>query len=218
VSLREAGGPGFFQGGAHYDATYTGGLLVAALLDVELHRAGRADGLDGFLRAFVNDPRWTVRNGPGWSDFLDHVETALGPDARERVARWTGEPRRFDARREFERAGLVLTRVEDRRSLRATFDGTRITAIDPRSEAARLGLATGDVLRSVNGREVTDAPSIEAAWSAPVEGRVAVRVERDGTPIDLEAAAEPAPARTVVDAAPWRPPGRSSAQDLHPRN
>ncbi|MBL8860555.1 MAG: hypothetical protein JNK02_00960 [Planctomycetes bacterium] len=203
ASLREAGGRRFFEGGAHYEATYSGGLLVAALLDLELRRAGRAEGLDGFLRSFVNDPRWSRAQGPGWADFLDHVELALGPDARERVGAWTGDPRRFFPALELKRLGVAVERVEEPRRLRANFDGARITALDPRSEAGALGLATGDLVRAVNGREVADARAIQAAWAEPVAGEVEVRIERGGSELVLRAPVRPAPSRSVVDASAW---------------
>lgn len=203
VALHVAGGPGFFTGGDHYSATYGGGLLVAVLLDVELRRAGRADGLDGWLREFVNDPRYSHERGPKLEDFLAHVERALGNEARERVARWISEPGGFDPAAEFARLGVALRRSVESRSLRANFAGTRITAIDPSSEAGVLGLRGGDVLRSVNGRDVTDESTIQSAWSAPVGSDVEVRLERDNEPLVLRAAVLPPATRTVVDIATW---------------
>ncbi len=204
TTLAQAGGPRFFEGKAHYEATYGGGLLVAALLDLELRRAGRADGLDGWLREFVNDPRWSPGGkGPGTADFLAHVESTLGPAARERVARWIETPGGFDPEAELGRLGVAITRQPMPRVLRANFEGTRITALDRQSEAARLGLLEGDTIRTVNGRDVTDAASIQAAWKDPVEGRVEVRVERGGAPIELAAPAGPALAKPFVDPTAW---------------
>jgi len=203
VALHAAGGPGFFEGGDHYAATYGGGLLVAALLDVELRRAGRTDGLDGWLREFVNDPRYSHEHGPSLEDFLAHVERALGSAARERVARWTTEPSGFDPAVEFERLGVALERTVEPRALRANFEGTRITGIDMQSEAGALGLRAGDVLRSVNGRDVSDAATIQAAWSQPLGSEVEVRAERDGESVVLRASALPPATRTAVDVAMW---------------
>lgn len=204
ATLVEAGGPRFFEGRAHYEATYKGGLLVAALLDLELRRAGRVDGLDGWLRELVNDARWSAgARGPGVEDFLAHVERALGPARRELVARWISTPHGFDPEKELALLGVGLMHRTTPRQLRANFDGTRITALDRASEAARLGLREGDVVRGVNGRDVADARAVQAAWAEPIEGRVEVRVERDGALHELRASAEPAIETIVVDAAPW---------------
>jgi len=203
VALHAAGGERFFEGGDHYSATYGGGLLVAALLDVELRRAGRADGLDGWLREFVNDPRYSHEHGPTLEDFLGHVEEALGSEGRERVARWISEPGGFDPAHEFARLEVGLEHVVEPRRLRANFDGTRITALDTRSEAFGLGLREGDVVRAVNGRDVADDAAIQAAWSDPVGAEVEVRLEREGETRVLRAAALPPVARTVVDVALW---------------
>lgn len=203
--LARCGGPEFFEGGPHYEATYGGGLLVAALLDLELRRAGRADGLDGWLREFVNDPRWDRRGqGPRVDDFLAHVESALGRETRERVSRWISTPKGFDPEAEFARLGVAVTRQPMPRTLRANFEGTRITALDRNSEAGRLGLREGDVIRGVNGRDVTDDASIQSAWRAPVDGQVVVRVERADGALELRAQAGDAVAKPFVDPAAWR--------------
>lgn len=205
-SLSQAGGERFFEGGAHHDATYSGGLLVAALLDLELRRAGRADGLDGWLRELVNDPRWRPReSGPSVADFLQHVERALGREVRERAATWIAVPHGFEPERELARLGVAVARQPMPRRLRANFDGTRITALDPQSEAARLGLREGDTIRAVNGRDVEDAGSIQAAWSEPVEGRVRVVVGRGADRLELEAPAGSAQSKPYVDPTAWFP-------------
>lgn len=203
VALYAAGGEGFFEGGDRYAATYGGGLLVAALLDIELKHAGRADGLDGWLREFVNDPRFTREHGPTLADFLAHVERALGTAARARVARWTSATGGFDPATEFDRLGVALGRVVELRGVRANFEGARITAIDSRSEAFTLGLRVGDVLRGVNGRDVTDAASIQAAWAEPFAAGIEVKLERSSESLVLRATARPAVTRTHVGPATW---------------
>lgn len=204
-SLSDAGGPRFFEGGDAYDATYRGGLLVAAVLDLELRRAGHAHGLDGWLRAFVNDARWSPRApGPSVDDFLAHVESGLGADARARVARWIGAERGFDPLAELARLGVAHVQRPEPRSVRANFDGVRVLALDPTCESARLGLREGDRIRAVNGQAVADERAVQAAWSRPVAGVTTLTVERDGQQIELSAPTADPRVRTSVDPARWQ--------------
>ncbi|MCY2961305.1 MAG: hypothetical protein NTY35_14175 [Planctomycetota bacterium] len=204
TSLSQAGGPRFFEGQTHYDATYTGGLLVAALLDLELRRAGRADGLDGWLREFVNDPRWQPRKtGPGVADFLAAVDRTLGTATRERVSTWVEQQGGFDPDAELARLGVAVQREPVARRMRANFEGARIVALDPRSDAGRLGLREGDTLLAVNGRDVADERSIQDAWSEPVEGSVRVRLERGGQRLELSGSIGAASAKSWVNPSAW---------------
>jgi predicted metalloprotease with PDZ domain len=204
-ALTEAGGPRFFEGGDAYDATYRGGLLVAAVLDLELRRAGRADGLDGWLRELVNDARWSPRaSGPGVDDFLAHVEGALGSAGRERVARWITQANGFDPLAELARLGVAFEQRREPRTLRANFEGLRVTALDPQCEAARLGLRTGDRVEAVNGQPVTDERGVQSAWARPIDGRSSLRVERDGQELELCAPAADPRVRTAVEPRPWQ--------------
>ncbi len=204
VSLAQAGGPGFFEGATLYDATYGGGLLVAALLDLELRRAGRADGLDGWLRELVNDPRWSPGGpGPSVADFLAHVESALGRATRDRIARWIETPGGFDPEAELKRLGVAITRQSMPRRLRANFDGTRVTALDVNSEAAHLGLREGDTIRTVNGRSVANEREIQSSWSEPIDGDAQLDVERDGATMRLQAHAERERTISKLDPRAW---------------
>lgn len=205
ASLADAGGPKFFEGGPAYTAVYSGGLIVAALLDLELRRAGKADGLDGFQRRFVNDERWWGReSGPKLDDFLAQVEAETSKAVRERIEHCLRAPTGFDAVAELVASGASITSSESPRSLRANFDGARITAIDTTSEAYALGLRDGDELLAVNAIEVFDAAAIQRAWRAPLEEGVVVEIERNGEKLELRAKPQPAPKLTQVDPTPWR--------------
>ncbi len=202
--LSGAGGPAFFEGRDAYHATYKGGLLVAALLDLELWRARHPEALDGWLRAFLNDPRWSPGGArPSLDDFLAQVEQALGGDARSRVERWVRVRDGFDPLAELARLGVEVHETWPARTLRANFDGLRVVALDPQGEAAALGLRVGDVLVAVNGRTVTDEAGIQDAWRTPRDGVAALRVERGGERLDLAAPAEPARPAYRVDPRPW---------------
>ncbi len=204
-SLSQAGGPRFFEGGDAYDATYRGGLLVAAVLDLELRRAGRADGLDGWLRAFVNDARWSPRApGPTVDDFLAHIEGALGASGRERAARWITQTGGCDPLAELARLGVPFEQRTQPRTVRANFDGLRVVMLDPTCESARLGLREGDRIRAVNGQPVTDERAIQTAWTRPVAGHATLTVERDGQELELSAPAAAPRVRTTVDPGPWQ--------------
>ena len=70
LSLAEAGGPAFFEGGDAYQLCYSGGLLVGTWMDRELTRAG-AGGLIAFLR------EWKRAGGPGTEAPLPGLERLL---------------------------------------------------------------------------------------------------------------------------------------------
>ena len=80
-SLADAGGPEFFTGGDAYQACYSGGLLMALWTDLALRAAGEFDGLDGLLRAFYNDERWSDGTRPDLGHWLALLGERLGPDA-----------------------------------------------------------------------------------------------------------------------------------------
>jgi hypothetical protein len=59
--------------------------------------------------------------------------------------------------------------------------GNRVTAVEPDSAAARVGLRSGDVLRTVNGQPVASIADVQYAlhW-APSDGRVPIAWLRQG--------------------------------------
>ncbi len=57
LSLAEAGGPRFFEGGPAYSLVYDGGLLLAALVDRRIRAKGEGRSLDDLMRSFNNDRR-----------------------------------------------------------------------------------------------------------------------------------------------------------------
>ena len=86
VSLVEAGGDLFFEGGDAYSLVYGGGLLVALELDLALSEAGLPGGLEGFMRGFNNDPA-VIERAPTLEEFLAAVEGVLGSTFRELLER-----------------------------------------------------------------------------------------------------------------------------------
>ena len=85
LSLTEAGGPPFFEGGAAYSLVYDGGTLFAAMVDRRIRAQGDGRSLDEMMRAFFNDPRWHRGETPPTLDdffaclgaFLPAEEVAL---------------------------------------------------------------------------------------------------------------------------------------------
>ena len=61
-----------------------------------------------------------------------------------------------------------------------------VTEIEPGSEAYRIGLKPGDLLRSYNRQEITTADAFVRDISAPGTSARELRIERDGKPITFE--------------------------------
>ena len=195
LSLVQAGGPVFFQGGAAYDQVYAGGLVLAALCQKVLSATGsgqaRGQTLDGFLRAFNNDPRWS-RDGtaPTLSDFLEQLSRQGGAKLASRVRALIETPT-ADLESALIEAGCRLERRQEPAplELRANLDGTRLVDLDPRCAAAQIGLRAGDRLIEVNGVQVAGPADCHSAFAQPRAGRLQITLERDG-------------AQELIDAAP----------------
>jgi predicted metalloprotease with PDZ domain len=206
ISLLEAGGEVFFEGGGAHDLVYDGGLLFAALLDRDIRRQGEGRSLDDAMRAFNNDPRW--RSGEREPTVEDVFAMLAGFLPRERVEHY----RELAARRgeidfpaELRATGLEISAerrtVEPR--LRANLEGTRIRDIDPRGLGGRLGLRAGDRLLLVNGSPCASQDQVRRAWRAPQDGRMRFVFERDGETHEVD---EPLPVELEVEmsAEPWK--------------
>jgi len=185
LSLADAGGDAFFQDHHAYRQVYDGGLLLALLVDLELHAHGK--DLAALQRRFQGDPRWRAGATPD----LDALEAALAAelDAGE-AARLVGlargsEP--IDFRAELARAGVEVERTEERavEPLRANLQGTTLAEMDPDGTAARIGLTSGDRVIELNGVEVADAAAVRAAWMEAKE-RIRAVVERAGERVEID--------------------------------
>lgn len=194
LSLLQAGGPAFFEGGGAYDQVYAGGLVLAALCEKSLRSAEQTDGprrtLDDFLRAFNNDQRWS-RTGaaPTLADFVEQLARFCGA---EFAASFKGlvEASNADLGAALSAAGCAVERVEEPAALelRANLEATRIVDIDPACAAARIGLRVGDKLIEVNGVKVAGPADCRAAFAKPREGRLQITLERDGATERIDAA------------------------------
>jgi len=176
LPLVEAGGPVFFEGGSAYSATYSGGLVLAALVDLALGTDGDERGVDRLLRSFYEDPRWRDGTAPTLDDFLAAVEEEGGTELRELAAAFVTSPTPPDLVEAFATIGVELVREElpADLSLRANLDGTRLLGIDSSDVALRVGLRSNDLLLEVNGQEVGDERSLRSAWARPQDGRIRV--------------------------------------------
>jgi S1-C subfamily serine protease len=68
--------------------------------------------------------------------------------------------------------------------VRPSTDGLTIASIEPDSLADRIGLQSGDVLRSINGESVSDAADVPDALRRDGD-RLSVDVVRDGSVVTL---------------------------------
>jgi predicted metalloprotease with PDZ domain len=121
LSLSEAGGDVFFEDSDACNLVYHGGTLVAALLDREIRAAGKGLTLDHFMRAFNNDPRWSLESCPGMDDFESVLTEFVGAEQAARYRRLVEEPYILDPVREFERLEAPVERKKKgvfRRKLR----------------------------------------------------------------------------------------------------
>ena len=89
LDLLAAGGPAFFANEDASQLVYTGGLVLAALLDARLRQHGHGEGLDELMRSFNNDARWMVGGvSPALSDFLVAVQRFTDEATKIKIARW----------------------------------------------------------------------------------------------------------------------------------
>jgi predicted metalloprotease with PDZ domain len=185
MTLQQAGGPAFFQGGPAHQFVYGGGLMLGFWLDLALRQPGegqKAATLEELLRRFYNHDRWQedLEATPEhlWADLR-----ALGrADLAARVQELTTSTEPIDWVAAFAEIGVDLQRelVPAPLEVRANFEGTTITAIDPAGTGGRLGLRAGDELLEVNGNAVFDEGEVREAFEWLVDGGFAITFERDG--------------------------------------
>lgn len=194
LSLKDAGGPAFFEGRAAYDQTYAGGLVLAVLCEKALrakseeHSGGRA--LDAFLRAFNGDSRWSVGGAaPTLDDFIALLAVSVGDEFAAKVRKLIETPG-ADLASALVELGCAVERTSKPApmSLRANLDGTRLLDLDPNCAAALIGVRAGDALVEVNGTPVTNAAECYAAFARAAGERLRVRLMRAGAEVSLDAA------------------------------
>ena len=192
VSLAEAGGTLFFEGGAANQMVYAGGLVLAALTDLAIRSYDPRGGLDQLMRDYYEDPRWKTGQRPVLQDFLELIEQAAGAPFRARFERIVGAADKLDLVEEFAVQGVTLVREHEPAdlSLKANLEGARVMVIDSSDVASRIGLRAGDLLKEVNGRTVSNEQQVREAWSSPRNGRFELLIERPSVPepiaFDLE--------------------------------
>lgn len=197
LSLAEAGGDVFFQGGAAYHHVYAGGAVLAFLLDLHVRRSHEGADLDVLMRTFVNDERWLADDvSPTLEDFLVLVEKVIGEEEGQRFRDLVTSPGAPDLVAEFARAGVELQREERaaRLVLRANLRDQVVLDIDPDGPAFGLGIRAGDQLIQVNGVEPGNEDQLRKAWRTPTEEGLHVVVERGGERVELSG---PVPRETV---------------------
>jgi predicted metalloprotease with PDZ domain len=150
---------------------YTKGMIVGALLDVEMRAATNARrGLDDVFRALwkrADEPEGFVQG-----EFEAEVERIAGPAVARRLETWVGTTKPLDLARTFKKAGLAFARVpptkdEDTHKRRRKILGAygmelddagpypSVTNVVPGSPAAKGGVNRGDVLLAADGQKLT---------------------------------------------------------------
>lgn len=76
-------------------------------------------------------------------------------------------------------------------SLRGSPDGVRVIAVTPGGAAERAGVQSGDIVRALNGRKITEAADVLGLMT-PVESgdKIAVELQRDGRDLSVEIVAQ----------------------------
>jgi predicted metalloprotease with PDZ domain len=110
LSLADAGGPAFFEDRNANDLVYHGGLLLAALLDLEIRRRAPDHDLDRFMRDFNNDPRWGWERAPALTDLLAAVSRDTDAEFAARFEAWIRNPWQFDPVTAFGESGVSVER------------------------------------------------------------------------------------------------------------
>lgn len=190
MSLAEAGGPAFFEGGDAYDLTYAGGLVMGAYLDAALRQAGDFDLVD-VMRAFTNDKRWDDKDAKPTSEDFYAVVKQFGDEAlAEGLRGWVEAPFDKDLVEAFAEVGVALEAetAPAASSPRSNFDGTTVTGIDPKGQGFQLGLRSGDRVLEVNGKATTTTGELQRAWAQSDGKTLRAVIERDGSRIELQLA------------------------------
>ncbi len=191
TSMQLAGGPVFFEGGAAHDLVYSGGLVLGLWLDHWLRRADHGSTLEDLLRAFYEDPRWKEDPEARVEHLFDALTRLGRKDLVEHLRELSATEQPIDWQARFGELGYRVEReqVPIELSIRANFEGTTITAIDPSGCGGLIGLRAGDTLLQVNGVAVTTESEIRAAFPQLVDDKLELRYTRaDGPPINLSAA------------------------------
>lgn len=170
LSLQNAGGGIFFKDGTAYQTVYSGGLCLALWLDLALQRSENPSSTEDMLRALYENPRWKDGVDPT-PEHLWAILKERGYDDIANHAEYMSKQKWIDWQQAFAMIELELTRAEQPAplSMRANFNGTTITDIDPNGTGARIGLKSGDVLVSVNGVEVSSQGEIRRAFPKLVD-------------------------------------------------
>ncbi len=187
ATLAKAGGPDFFGGGAAYQATYSGGLMMALWLDLGLRQTSDFK-LEDLLRAFYEDKRWQDGTRPTAPHFWHLVEVMGGKRMAERGMELASAEGFGAWQQAFLQWGVVTHREwkQAQLQIRANFEGSQISGIDPNGTGARIGLQAGDDLQKVNGVRVKSAADIRAAFANPVDGRLDLELRRNNKVIKID--------------------------------
>jgi len=191
TSMQLAGGPVFFEGGAAHDLVYSGGLVLGLWLDHWLRRADHGSTLENLLRVFYEDPRWKENPEARVEHLVDALTRIGRKDLVDHLREISTNEQPIDWQARFGELGYRVERklIPAELSVRANFDGTTITGIDPQGCGGLLGLRAGDTLLQVNGVAVATEAEVRAAFPQLVDDKFELSYTRaDGPPISMTAA------------------------------
>jgi predicted metalloprotease with PDZ domain len=205
LSLAEVGGEVFFRDQNAYDLAYDGGLLIGGWLDRAIRTQGGGKTLDDLMRAFINDPRWSMDTAPKLADFFVAAREFVGEATMAKLERFVMQPYDFDPTKEYPTVGVEVRHQTclPKLDLRANLDNTRVVDVERDGLAYGVGIRPGDRLLEINGCRVAGPGEVHRAWRKPVDGRVQVTLERDGKKLTINELL-PQVDEFIVSVEPWR--------------
>lgn len=182
LSLLDAGGPQFFEGGGAYTTVYAGGLAMAALCDLSIRKFSEGKTLAHLMRDFYNRPSVAEGEEPGLEDFLNLLQNYTTPEFSRQIRTYLEQDQPVNLSSAFQDLGVAVSReeVKDGRSLRANMNGNMLLGVDPNGLAGRLGLQSGDRILGIAGNPTSSERDVRKAWRTHLSDPVVMQVKRAG--------------------------------------